>query len=282
MDERSPFAGGDQDYLRSVQYADSANLSARAQLHERYHTASEPWFPWVANRIDWPPAARVLDAGCGTGWLWEETAGLLPADLTLTLSDLSPGMVTEAEEAARGAGLTVVATRVADTQDLPFEDRSFDVAVANHMLYHLPDPDRGVTELARVLDDGGTLLTTTNGPRHLMELNDLRAELFGVDSQDETTAVFGRVSGRAHLEAHFESVRWHDFPDELACTDPDDVVTYLLSAPPGEGADARTRERLRALVLDRFEAGGGTFRITKDTGAFVSRGPRRPAAAEPG
>jgi SAM-dependent methyltransferase len=66
-----------------------------------------------------------------------------------------------------------VHAQVADVQALPFADGSFDVAVAAWMLYHVPDLDRAVSELARVLRPGGRLVALTNSAFHLQELRDL-------------------------------------------------------------------------------------------------------------
>jgi hypothetical protein len=71
---RDKFTGGDQQYLRDVQYSDPAKLTARANLHIRYGTATVAWFPWVAAEIDWPTHADVLEVGSGPGWLWAEAA----------------------------------------------------------------------------------------------------------------------------------------------------------------------------------------------------------------
>ena len=73
------FAGGDQAYLRDEQYRDPSRLTARANLHERYGTATEPWPAWVAARIDLQAGADVLDVGCGPGFLWAQTGCTGPA-----------------------------------------------------------------------------------------------------------------------------------------------------------------------------------------------------------
>ena len=62
----------------------------------------------------------------------------------------------------RGRG---VDARVGDVQALPFEDASFDTVVAAWMLYHVPDLDRGLAEIARVLCPGGQLVAVTNSER---------------------------------------------------------------------------------------------------------------------
>ena len=69
--------------------------------------------------------------------------------------DVSERMV----ELARARG---VDARVGDVQELPFADASFDTVVAAWMLYHVPDLDRGLAEIARVLAPGGRLVAVTN------------------------------------------------------------------------------------------------------------------------
>src|SRR5262245_5274748 len=120
---RDPFVGGDQVYLRDVQYRDPAKLTARANIHIRYGTAEVPWFDWLAGQIDWRAGGEVLEAGCGPGWFWAEAAGALPPGLRLTLTDLSPGMVAEAEQRVSGLDrYAAVTARTADAQALPFAD----------------------------------------------------------------------------------------------------------------------------------------------------------------
>ena len=63
--------------------------------------------------------------------------------------------------------------RRGDVEALPFADAEFDVAIAAWMLYHVPDLDRGLRELARVLRPGGRLVAVTNGVDHLQELWEL-------------------------------------------------------------------------------------------------------------
>jgi SAM-dependent methyltransferase len=273
--ERSAFAGGDQAYLRDVQYRDSTRLAARASLHVKYGTAPIAWFPWVAMQIDWPAGARVLEVGCGAGWLWAEASAHLPSGLRLILTDLSPGMVDEA--VGRVAGLRRhrwVDGRIADAQALPFAAASFDVVVANHMLYHVPDPRLAVAELARVVRPEGVLIAGTVGAAHLRELAEIRAEVFGGPEVLDTVDTFGVELGEPMLRHCFADVEWRHYDDRLDCTDPDDVLAFLASTPPVEHAGQEDRRRVAEAVHRRFAAGGGRMRVSKETGVFVCGVPR--------
>jgi SAM-dependent methyltransferase len=264
---RSPFAGGDQEYLRSEQYADPSRLAQRAGLHARYSTAEPGWFPWVVTRFGLTEGSTVLEVGCGAGWMWADPDVTVPAGVDLTLSDLSPGMVDEATTRVAATGrLAAVRGRVADVMALPFDDDSFDRVVADHMLYHAPDPVRAVAELARVVRPDGTVIAATNGRRHMAELRQIEAEIFGPAVVDDTVEAFGAETGFPILRDHFRDVRWLAFADELRCTDPAAVLAYVRSLPPGESATADQVEELRRAIAARFTA--GVFTITKDTGCF--------------
>jgi SAM-dependent methyltransferase len=268
--DRSKFAGGDQAYLRDEQYRDHARLSRRADLHAKYGTAPTPWFDWVSHRVELHPRANVLEVGCGAGWLWQQSTVPVPGGVRLTLTDLSPGMVATAVRNVRGTQrFDAVVGQSADLQSLPFPASSFDRVVANHMLYHLPRPDLGVAELARVVAADGRVVVSTNGRGHMRQLWQIRAQVFQTEPVDHTVDVFGTDVGFATLRQRFADVRWFSFHDELRCTDPADVMAYVCSTPPGEDATAAQLNHLRDAIEAEFVRGGGTMTISKDTGCFV-------------
>jgi ubiquinone/menaquinone biosynthesis C-methylase UbiE len=140
--------GRDPNYLRSDQYRDSANLGDRVTLHDRFSTNREGWFPWLFARLGLESGERVLEVGGGPGWLWLRGPPAPPPGIDLVMSDLSAGMAREARGnlAGRVERLRVC---VLDARQIPFPDASFDVALANHMLYHVPDRPRALAEIAR-------------------------------------------------------------------------------------------------------------------------------------
>lgn len=266
MSKRDAFAGGDQRYLRDEQYATSENLDARARLHREFATATVPFHDWEAALIDWPPDASVLECGCGSGRFWESP--MLPRSIRLTLTDLSPGMVSEAVERAGVAGFVTADGRECDVQALPFDDCAFDVVIANHMLYHVPDPDRALAEIARVLTPDGVVLASTNGYGHMREINDLKEACFG-GTAEKLFEVFGIDTGEQRLREHFAQLTWHAYDNDLVVDDPAAVVAYGLSFPPGSDASGDERARFAAAVHAAFV--DGTMRIHTRSGAFVGR-----------
>ena len=158
----------EQEFVRE-QYATEANLRARIELHERFSTSTLSYPRWVFDGYDFAAAADVLEVGCGNGLMWRENLDRLPDGWRLTLTDLSPGMVHTVREALGDRAEYAVA----DAQELPFDDASFDAVIANHMLFHVPDRPRALAEIARVLCPGGVFRATTIGLDHLRRLREL-------------------------------------------------------------------------------------------------------------
>jgi ubiquinone/menaquinone biosynthesis C-methylase UbiE len=256
-------------YLRNVQYATPDNLNARILLHLKYATTSVNWWGWLHSQIEWTGVRDVLDVGCGTGAFWSSLPQPL-GEVRLVLADLSRAML---ELAARAADQRVarVSGVEANVQKLPFDDASFDVVIANQMLYHATDPDQAVEEIRRVLRPHGTLMASTIGRAHLHELFDIEHAIFDGPHQRILGDIFGPVSGYTPLQHHFESVEWRTFDDSLRCIDVDDVVSYMTSTPPGDRATPEQLVKLREETQRRMDAGGGVLDVTKETGVFLAR-----------
>lgn len=102
------------------------------------------------------PGSVVLDVGCGFGLESLRLASLVQPDGRVVGIDRSAGFIEEAQARARQAKLAVE-FQVADAEELPFPDASFDTARAERLLVYLPDPKRAVEEMRRVTRPGGTV-----------------------------------------------------------------------------------------------------------------------------
>lgn len=112
---------------------------------ERFHLAA---LPALAD-AEWV----IGDLGCGTGQL---TAALAPFVARVIAVDASAAMLQAAKR--RLQGLTNVDLRRGDLESLPIDDARLDAATMAVVLHHLPEPDRALREVARVLKPGGRLL----------------------------------------------------------------------------------------------------------------------------
>ena len=203
----------DDPALVAEEYADETRLRRRAAAYTGEGTLVDARVPLVEAVVEAAPR-RVLEVGCGWGELAEWIARETGADVVAT--DLSPRMV----ELARARGLDAIH---ADVQALPFADDVFDVAIAAWMLYHVPDLDRAVAELARVLRPGGRLVAVTNSRFHLMELR----ELVG---SGPSTLSFARETGDELLARHFETVRREDIDGRLEFASRAEVEEYVRAS----------------------------------------------------
>lgn len=211
------------------------------------------------DRLQLAADARVLELGCGPALLWRGNDDRIPSGWRIILSDFSSGML----EAARRVVARVdhgFEFAVVDATEIPFEAEQFDAVIANHMLYHVPDRELALSEIRRVLAPAGRLYAATIGRRHLLELY----ELAGLPNR--AAQAFGVENGGAQLEAVFEDVLFHDFPNALRVTEAEPALAYVESiAGRLEG-----REEVERMIDERISA-RGAFELTSSTGLFECR-----------
>lgn len=245
------------------QYRTPANLQARISLHERFGTNPLRWQHWVFDHIQAPAAAWVVEIGCGPGTLWRDNRNRIPPDWHLLLTDLSPGMIQQA--AHHLSDLPNLSFSLADAQALPFADGSFDVVVANHMLYHVPDRARALAEFRRVLRPGGRFYAATNGKNHMTKIREL------VQRFAPQTTLPRPMRERFTFEQGFEEigqifgeVKLHPYENRLVVTDADALADYILSAATLlEDAQPLLRRWLHTEIADH-----GPIEIVNETGLF--------------
>lgn len=218
----------DPEYLRSTQYRDASNLNARGNLHARFSTNPYGWFRWVFDQLEFPQAACLLELGCGPGGLWQENQERIPPGVQFALTDLSNGMVENARKnlADKAAQFSFA---VADAQNIQFPASSFDLVVANHMLYHVPERTRAFAEIRRVLKPGGRLYAATNGLDHMVELDELAAAFASQLYLGAAAPEFNLENGAEQLAPWFSQVEMRLYEDALAVTEVDPLVAYVRS-----------------------------------------------------
>ena len=207
-------------------------MSIDDQVHVRHQYLTEDnleirrsvWLPTADGRDPTTEALdllvaeqplRVLEAGPGTGSFAARVAAALPG-VRLTAVDQSARFV----ELTRARG---VDAREGDVRDLPFGDEAFDVVAALWMLYHVPDVERALAEVRRVLRPGGLFLAVTNGDEHVA---DLRRDSGG----GPVVSGFSSQNGEAALRRHFADVRRTDLRPRAVFVDRAAALSYLRSS----------------------------------------------------
>jgi SAM-dependent methyltransferase len=250
------------------QYADDRNLRAR----QRFWQHQSPPFDivgWILDLASLSAGMRVLDAGCGNGIYLRALAG---RRVRAAGCDLSMGML-------RSAGHPALLH--ADAAALPVRDGVFDVVLAVHMLYHVPDREAAVRELRRVLAPGGVCIAVTNGARELRSLRDLveHAVRQATPGWQLRSAVhpFTAENGAAQLGAAFRSVTCVRPPSEPPVVIRDAALAADFAASwasfyqhettrPWPDVVEQVHRDVQA-VIDHE----GTFTTSGDLSAFVCR-----------
>lgn len=256
--------GADQSL--KTQYMNSTNVAARIRLHSEYSVNQEGWFPWLYRMSEIQDGMNILEIGCGNGALWLENMNHIPTDVHITLSDISDGMLRDARNSINDERFSFSCF---NAEKIPFEDESFDVVYANHMLFYCENIDLVVKECRRVLKKGGKLICSTYSKRHMKEITELVQE-FDKDivlSSDVLYERFGLNNGNEILNRYFGSVECIRYEDFIEISDSEPLINYIVSCHGNQNRILIDHYReFRDFVADKVKNG---FHITKDAGIFI-------------
>ena len=259
----------DQTYLRTDQYLDAGNLNARIAIHERFSTNPQGWYPWIWDILaELPANAKVLELGCGSGALWMTCPERIPPGWSITLSDFSSGMLDAAWRNLVTINRGLKFEQI-DAQSIPYTDETFDVVIANFMLYHVPDRPKALAEIQRVIKPGGVLVAATAGENHLKEMH----SWFGrhVPSAGMLTFrdLFTLENGLSQLQPFFDVIELRRYIDGLRITEIAPLMAYLRSTTTYGDEPESAFARLEQELSNQLQA-KGAIEITKDSGVFLA------------
>mgnify|MGYP003397088029 FL=1 len=248
-----------------AQYKTSKNLSTRISIHEKYSTNKQPFGDWIVEHYEIRPGFQILELGCGTGDMWKGKLNMLPTDAHLLLSDFSAGMLETAKKVL--GNHQQVDYQSIDIQDIPFADASFDMVIANMMLYHVPDLHKGLSEVRRVLKPGRKFYCATYGEHGIMEfINDT---LHDQGIHGEIGKTFTLQNGEGILQQHFDCVQMDIRDDGLEITDISDFVDYVMSLSSLTGTVESSCQDLYQAF--REKSTNGILYVPKEYGMFICK-----------
>lgn len=250
------------------QYKDDNNLSIRSRLHTKHSTNKQGLFHWLFEKYKFSKGFRILELGCGNGGQWQNRIQQLPDDCTLVLSDFSEGMVEIVWEKYSNQK-NMLAQKI-DIQNIPFPNNSFDIIIANHMLYHVPDLPKALSEVKRVLKKGGKFYSTTNGN------GGMRTYLHNAFKQVNPKTnfftkgfSFNLQNGKEILSQYFDEVQRYDFEDSLSITETQDLIDWLKSTITISSYSENDLKGLYEYFED-IRQREGAINIPKEAGLFIS------------
>ncbi len=252
-------------YLYTEQYASSKNLSDRIALHE--FGPEESFHVWVYGKWNITQPVSILDIGCGSGKFWEENLSKLPKGSHLTLSDFSAKMLNEAKKNVN-ADIFVVS----DIDNLEFDDNSFDVVMAHHLLYHSSDKDKSLRELKRVVKQNGMISITTNSERHMLNVYDIGKQIDKNFPTDRIIDSFVEEKADKILANHFSSIEKYVNKDLLKVTVSSAVIDYVKSGVTPRNIKLGDNFYNKYLeIIDNSIRDNGYFAIQKCSPLYICR-----------
>ena len=252
------------------QYQNATNISSRIRLHRLYSKNKKGWFPWIFDQLNLKDGMKVLEIGCGNGMLWEENDYQIPRTIMINLSDVSEGMLRDARRNV-GSEDKRFKFEIVDAENIPYEAETFDVVIANHILFYCENLKKTCSEIARVLKKTGMFVCSTYGKNHMKEVSDL---VRGFDnrivlSADKLYEKFGKENGEKVLKPYFKSIDWKEYSDWLEIQEVEPLIAYILSCHGNQNQYILNHyNEFRDYVKEKVKK---NFFVTKEAGIFVCK-----------
>ncbi len=283
------------------QYENASNLRARIAIHELFSTNKEGWMPWFFKELKQElsmmssiyknynkkisneniselsnldlkqPNIKILELGCGDGSLWNKNFNHIPSNWEITLTDFSDGMLKDAKKNL-GEKRSRFNFKIVNAENIPFEEESFDAVIANHMLYHVPNINKALKEINRVLKSEGILFASTVGKNHMKEIREIIStfDIYSLTSESwEITDSFQLENGLKIVSEYFNMVELKRYKDNLKVTDPVYILDYIFSMPGNNKVNLSSKDlkKIYDYLEDNIKEKENIY-ITKDTGYF--------------
>lgn len=253
------------------QYKNDKKLNLRTNLHS-YNINKVDWDKWCFDRIDFKENAKVLELGCGSGKLWNKNKDRIDKDLDITLSDFSKSMLKIAKAKLKDSRCNFKFEEI-NAENIPYDDNTFDIVIAQHMIYFIPDIEKALREIKRVLKPGGILYATANSCDTMKELNEL-VNNFDPDSglnNNGYSTRFELENGENILKKYFEKVNVEILNGKIIVNDPKPVVEYKASTIQGSSILVGEKKKEFTRYVQKYIDENKEISITTKTCMFKAQ-----------
>lgn len=253
------------------QYKTDEKFNLRGNLHS-YNINKTDWTNWCFNQMKFPSNAKILELGCGTGDLWYSNSNNIKDDWNITLSDFSKGMLLSAKKKLEAIKHNFIFEEI-DAQDIPYKDESFDVIIARHMLYLVPDIEKALSEIKRVLIKGGLFYVTTNSNESMAELNELIEKFdskLGLNNNGMCDR-FDMENGHTLLKKYFNEINVDVLEGKIIVDSAEPVVSYKGSTIKGSSILIGQKKQEFTEYVKRYIRENGNISITTKACIFKAR-----------
>ena len=248
-----------------IQYKDSKNLNKRISIHDKYSTNKQGFSNWIFSNYKIEKNAKVLELGCGTGNMWLERNEEIDTASKIVLSDLSLGML---EEAKKNLFMyPKIEFENINIEDIKYPDESFDIVIANMMLYHVKNIKKALKEVKRVLKKSGVFYCATYGENGIVKY--LASILKPCGMVDNSNKNFTLQNGKLLLNEEFDDVIKLEYEDSLKVNNVDDIIDYLFSLSSIANLNLKSREDIKKELVKNMK--DGVLNIPKEYGMFISK-----------
>jgi len=208
------------------------------------------------------PGQRVLDVACGTGLVAFDAARAVGSGGRVLGIDLSGQMIEAASRRARAGQSSNVSFARMDAETLDLPDASFDIVLCALGLMYMPDPERALREMRRVLRPGGRLVLAVWGKRSRCGWSVL-FPIVDAEVASEVCPLFFRLGQQDKLarlcaDAKFEAIEQRRIAATLIYADADEACNAAFVGGPVALAWSRfgddVRGRVRARYVQSIEA----------------------------
>lgn len=252
------------------QYQNATNITSRINLHQLYSTNKKGWFPWIYEQCDIHSNMNILEIGCGDGTLWTSVIDKLPDNINIILSDISKGMIRDVRRNIPRSDNRFQFAEL-DCHNIPYEDNTFDIVIANHVLFYCSNISKVCSEIKRVLKPNGKLICSTYGKHHMQEINRL-VKAFDkriVLSSEKLYENFGLDNGRSILSDYFNDIKELTYEDSLIIPDAEPLISYILSCHGNQNQYILDHYKDFSHFVTRHTSRSDGFHVTKEAGVFI-------------